>query len=230
MLIFSLPYFNDSYKVLRADSEAISDGRSQDEDGQLANQSDLGMAGDGGEAFLADSRASEEGEREDRQELIEEVVFRLQAQAKTPADTNLVRVSGDVRLPGTYPLLRSREIAELIELAGGFEASAYLDRAEVTRLGFEADGSANLTTISISLVEILEGNSEFKLKPRDQVQIRRIPNWSYGDSVTFSGAVVSPGDYPIAPGETLLSILGRAGGLNEVAFAEGAILIKTSAK
>ena len=230
VLIFSLPYFNDSYKVLRADSEAISDGRSQDEDGQLANQSDLGMAGDGGEAFLADSRASEEGEREDRQELIEEVVFRLQAQAKTPADTNLVRVSGDVRLPGTYPLLRSREIAELIELAGGFEASAYLDRAEVTRLGFEADGSANLTTISISLVEILEGNSEFKLKPRDQVQIRRIPNWSYGDSVTFSGAVVSPGDYPIAPGETLLSILGRAGGLNEVAFAEGAILIKTSAK
>jgi len=233
VLIFSLPYFNDSYKALRESLEDSFEAGNDKESIKLREQDEiLGQDTKKTRAFsqfLVDEE-SEEEEKEDRQDLIEEVVFRLQAQSKTPSETNLVTVSGDVRLPGTYPLLQSREISELIELAGGFEASAYLDRAEVTRLSFEADGTANLRTISIPLADILSGTSEFSLEPRDQIQIRRIPNWSYGDVVTISGAVLSPGDYPIAPGETLASILTRAGGLSQVAFAEGAILIKTSAK
>jgi len=233
VLIFSLPYFNDSYKALSESLEENVDGGGKKEStkpserGKILRQ-EVNEKGAYPE-FLVNV-GSEEEEKEDRQDLIEEVVFRLQAQSKTPSETNLVTVSGDVRLPGTYPLLQSREISELIELAGGFEASAYLDRAEVTRLSFETDGTANLRTISIPLADILSGTDKFFLEPRDQVQIRRIPNWSYGDVVTISGAVVSPGDYPIAPGETLSSILSRAGGLSQVAFAEGAILIKTSAK
>ena len=233
VLIFSLPYFNNSYKELRDAVKDSSDGSSKGEDDELIGQNDLRMQGVDGELFLAGAQAkeeSEEEEKEDRQDLVEEVVFRLEAQAKTPAETNVVTVAGDVRLPGTYPLLESREIAELIKLAGGFEASAFLDKAEVTRLSFEANGTAKLTTIAIPLAEILEGGSEFKLEPRDQIQIRRIPNWSYGDTVEITGAIVSPGGYPIAPGETLSSILYRAGGLNQVAFADGAILIKSSAK
>ena len=235
VLIFSLPYFNDSYKALRESLEDSFEAGNDKESIKLREQDEiLGQDTKKTRAFsqfLVDEESEEEEEeKEDRQDLIEEVVFRLQAQSKTPSETNLVTVSGDVRLPGTYPLLQSREISELIELAGGFEASAYLDRAEVTRLSFEADGAANLRTISIPLADILSGTSEFSLEPRDQIQIRRIPNWSYGDVVIISGAVVSPGDYPIAPGETLASILTRAGGLSQVAFAEGAILIKTSAK
>ena len=212
VLVFSLPYFNESYKKLRDDSLDL------DEVGTIERGS-----------REVEEVEKEEGE-EDRRDLIDEVVFRLEAQAKTPSETSLVVVSGDVRLPGTYPLLKSREISQVIELAGGFEASAYLDRAEITRLSFEADGTAVSRTISIPLAEILDGENVFKLESRDQIQIRRIPNWSYGDSVAVTGAVVSPGEYPIAPGETLSSIVARAGGLNKVAFADGAILIKTSAK
>jgi protein involved in polysaccharide export with SLBB domain len=233
VLIFSLPYFNDSYNELRGDREDSADVATKGEDDQFIGQNGLRMQGFDGDSFVAGDQAKEEREgeeKEDRQDLVEEVVFRLQAQAKTPSETNLVAVAGDVRLPGTYPLLEGGEIAELIELAGGFEASAYLDRAEVTRLEFEANGTAKLTTIVIPLAEILEGVSNFKLEPRDQIQIRRIPNWSYGDMVELTGAIVSPGEYPIAPGETLSSILSRAGGLNRVAFPEGAILVKTSAK
>ena len=144
--------------------------------------------------------------------------------------SSTVTVTGDVRLPGIYPLLKSRKLRQLIDLAGGLEASAFLDRAEVTRLSFEADGRAALRTIVIPLKEVLSGESEFKLESRDQIQIKRIPNWSYGDVVEISGSVMFPGEYPIGPGESLSSILVRAGGLNQVAFAEGAILIKTSAK
>ena len=229
VLIFSLPYFNDSYKALRASVEDSFEAGNDKESIKRREQGEMLMPDMEKKGAFRQSSVNEES-KEDRQDLIEEVVFRLQAQSKTPSETNLVTVSGDVRLPGTYPLLQSREISELIGLAGGFEASAYLDRAEVTRLSFEADGTANLRTISIPLADVLSGTSEFSLEPRDQIQIRRIPNWSYGDVVSLSGAVVSPGEYPIKPGETLYSILERAGGLSQVAFAEGAILIKTSAK
>ena len=233
VLIFSLPYFNDSYKALRENLEDSPDGGSKKESTDLSERGEIlrqEMNEEGAFTQLLVNEESEEDEKEDRLDLIEEVVFRLQAQSKTPSTTNLVTINGDVRLPGTYPLLQSREISELIELAGGFEASAYLDRAEVTRLSFEADGTAILRTIPIPLADVLSGTSEFSLEPRDQIQIRRIPNWSYGDVVSIAGAVVSPGEYPIAPGETLYSILERAGGLSQVAFAEGAVLIKTSAK
>jgi protein involved in polysaccharide export with SLBB domain len=233
VLVFSLPYFNDSYKALRENLDDNLAGGGKKESTNLIEGGEIlrpEMNKEDAFTQLAVNKESEEEEKEDRQDLIEEVVFRIQAQSRTPSETNLVTVAGDVRLPGTYPLLQSRDVSELIELAGGFEASAYLDRAEVTRLSFDADGTANLYTIAIPLARILNGTSEFSLEPRDQIQIRRIPNWSYGDMVSLAGAVVSPGEYPIAPGETLSSILDRAGGLNQVAFAEGAILIKTSAK
>ena len=81
-----------------------------------------------------ENRDEEKGDEplfEDRSRLIEEVVFRLEAQAKTPATTQVVEISGDVRLPGKYPLLANRSIDSLVALAGGFENSAYLDSAEV---------------------------------------------------------------------------------------------------
>lgn len=234
LLVFTLPYFNASYKGLNeavAGDVSAQAGEKDDSPPSMRDEM-LGQEFSGEDFFtqLAMNKESEEGEIEDRQDLIEEVVFRLQAQSKTPSETNVVAVAGDVRLPGTYPLLEGRNLSDLIELAGGFETSAYLDSAEVTRLSFEADGSADLRTIAIPLGKILDGSSEFPLQARDQVQIRRIPNWSYGDAVTITGAVVSPGDYPIAPGELLSSILSRSGGLSEVAFAEGAVLIKTSVK
>jgi protein involved in polysaccharide export with SLBB domain len=84
---------------------------------------------------------------EDRSTLIRDLVFRLEAQAKTPATTKVVEISGDVRLPGKYPLLAKRSLDELITLAGGYENSAFLDSAEVTRLSFDQVGGARVRGI-----------------------------------------------------------------------------------
>ena len=40
----------------------------------------------------------------DRTDIVSEVVFRLEAQAKNPSSTQIVEIAGDVRLPGKYPL------------------------------------------------------------------------------------------------------------------------------
>ena len=164
---------------------------------------------------------------EDRSTLIEEVVFRLEAQAKTPATTQVVEIIGDVRLPGKYPLLANRSIDTLIALAGGFENSAYLSSAEVTRISFNSEGSAGIATFKVPLQQ---NKDVFELEPLDQVRISRIPNWSYGDSVELTGSVVFPGTYPIVPGEKLSSVLSRAGGIADNGFSQGAVLVKVEAK
>jgi polysaccharide export outer membrane protein len=161
--------------------------------------------------------------------LISEVVERIKAQANEPAETRLVEVAGDVRLPGRYPLLADQGLNSLIALAGGYAISAYLEAAEVTRLNFTAEGSLSVETFEV-MTEPAAQTGGFKLAPLDRVRIRRMPNWSYGDSVGVTGAVAFPGEFPIHPGEKLSGVLARAGGVLANGFPEGAVLIKASAQ
>jgi polysaccharide export outer membrane protein len=70
----------------------------------------------------------------------------------------------------------------------------------------------------------------FQLKPRDIVRVNTIPGWQQEQNVTLSGEVVFPGIYAIENGETLASVLNRAGGLTDQAFPEAAIFINQVAK
>lgn len=213
LLVFAQPYFNQSYQDLLASQEQAT----ADEIGEQAQN--------------RGSEPSEENEAEfeDRSDLIQEVVFRLQAQAKEPASTRVVEISGEVRLPGQYPLLSDRSIDALVSLAGGYETSAYLESAEVTRLNFTTQGSIRVSSFKTQLGASVPGEG-FELQPLDRIRISQTPNWSYGDKVQVTGAVAFPGEFPIYPGELLSSVLSRAGGLTETGFPQGAVLIKAEAQ
>ncbi len=241
VLVFALPYLNQSYQDLLAAKEDLDD-----EQTTMRSLEALEFGSENGlekqfaqfdalkqERREAEEREKEEGDNEedrfeDRSDLIEEVVFRLQAQAKQPSTTNIVEISGDVRLPGQYPLLADRRLDTLIALAGGFERSAYLESAEVSRLSFTPEGGVRIGTFKTPLNDRAEAG--FELKPLDQVRISQIPNWSYGNAVDVTGAVAFPGTFPIEPGEMLSSVLARAGGVLPKGFPQGAVLIKVEAK
>ena len=151
LLIFALPYLNDSY-------QALVDLAAQNEDGikdSEAVEIEFQLGPNGEPVYVSrgeeEEEPKEERRYEDRADLIKEVVFRLEAQAKSPASTNVVDVAGDVRLPGRYPLLGDRSMDALIALAGGFENSAFLEDAEVTRLTFDSQGGARISTFKVEL-------------------------------------------------------------------------------
>ena len=231
VLIFALPYLNDSYQALvEAAAEKVGSGEDS-KSPDLAFQ--LESIDDAYPLFPLEKEEEEEEPKKergygDRSELIEEVVFRLEAQAKSPATTNVVEVSGDVRLPGRYPLLDDRSMEMLFALAGGFENSAFVDEVEVTRLSFDVQGRARIATFKVGIRAAMDNN--FQLQPLDRIRVSRIPNWSYGDTVELTGSILFPGDYPIVPGEMLSSIINRAGGVSENGFPQGAVLIKVEAK
>jgi protein involved in polysaccharide export with SLBB domain len=56
--------------------------------------------------------------------------------------------------------------------------------------------------------------------------VKEVPEWESQERVTLRGEVRFPGDYTIRRGETLKSVLSRAGGLTPYAFPEGSVFTR----
>ena len=162
---------------------------------------------------------------DNRTDVLEHVVTQLQSQADKSEKLKLVSVSGYVKSPGTYPLLPSMTVEKLIALAGGYQEQAFAVAAEVTRLLTDADQYQQFKRLSLDL-RAGKGGQTTALISRDQLFIKRIPNWNESENVTIQGEVNFPGTYPIHKGDTVLNLIQRAGGLNEYAEPNAAIFLR----
>jgi protein involved in polysaccharide export with SLBB domain len=161
---------------------------------------------------------------------IRRVLEEIRLQARIDRPTNIVRVGGRVRLPGEYPLEPNMTVSDLIRAGGNLSDAAYGGKAELTRYSV-IDGEARRTElIEIDLAKILLGDKEadVALRPFDFLNIQEIPEWTAQEKVTLRGEVKFPGEYPIKRGETLRSLLQRAGGLTDLAFPEGGVFTRRS--
>lgn len=88
------------------------------------------------EAIKSDSLHSEEVEKLSsfsRQRLLLPIMDKLKRQSASGQPLKLVEIDGEVKYPGIYPLVSNARVESLITAAGGFQESAYLARAELTR-------------------------------------------------------------------------------------------------
>jgi polysaccharide biosynthesis/export protein len=139
-----------------------------------------------------------------------------------------VTVDGQTVAPGTYPLQPGMRISDLVRAGGGLDAAAYRLGAELTRY-VVADGQYRKTEIiPINLRAALDDSptADLTLEPYDTLIIKQLPYWTTQGAVTITGQVRFPGTYPISEGETLSSLIQRAGGLTTYAFAEGAVFTR----
>ena len=135
-----------------------------------------------------------------------------------------VTIQGEVKKPGQYELLDGMTLKDLIAQAGGLTEAAYDASAEVSRI---ADGST--TSVQVLQAEIDSDYgvdrdpSGFVLRNRDMVFVRQNPDYRPQRNVTLEGEVAFPGVYTLRDDrERLSSLIARAGGLRETAFADGA--------
>jgi polysaccharide export outer membrane protein len=144
----------------------------------------------------------------------------------------VVRIDGRVNVPGRYPLEPAMHVSDLIRAGGSLEDSAYRGQAELTRYAV-VDGDARQTElIPVNLAAIKRGDpgADLQLKPYDTLVIKPIPSWMEPGNIELAGEVRFPGIYPIHQGETLNSVLQRAGGFNDAAFPDGAVFIREELK
>ena len=165
-----------------------------------------------------------------RQRLIEPILDELQRQATRDQFVRHVQISGHVRAPGIYPLEPDMRISDLIRAGGDLTDQAYVLEAELTRYSVDEEAGREVETIEIDLDAILRGNAsaDLLLSPYDYVFINKIPEWDSTWTVSVEGEVRFPGEYRVRRGETLAEVIGRAGGLTDDAFPEGAVFLRES--
>ncbi|MFL6601394.1 MAG: SLBB domain-containing protein [Steroidobacteraceae bacterium] len=167
-----------------------------------------------------------------RDRIIQPVLNDLRLQSTLDKPTEVVRVDGRVKVPGEYPLEPGMKVADLIRAGGSLQDAAYGGTAELTRYKVQNGESRQTELINIDVAALLKGDpaANIKLEPFDLLSIKELPQWSDQESVTLAGEVRFPGQYSIKRGETLKSVIARAGGLTDFAFPEGSVFTREELK
>jgi polysaccharide biosynthesis/export protein len=121
----------------------------------------------------------------------------------------LVAIAGNVKNPAIYELRGESKFNDLVEMAGGFTATAFKGRIQVQRI----ENHSFKTVFEGDFIDI-EKNLEknFTLKDGDLVKIFSILETK--NTVTVTGAVANAGEYGIAPGVTRIKdVIALSGGL-----------------
>jgi len=167
-----------------------------------------------------------------RERILEPIIRDLELQANPDVPEQLVSIDGRVKAPGKYPLEPKMHVSDLIRAGGSLEDAAYRGKAELTRYAV-VDGDARKTElISVDLAAIWHGDAaaDLLLQPYDVLVIKPIPMWAEPGTIVVKGEVRFPGTYPIHEGETLHSVLERAGGFTSDAFPYGTVYIREELK
>jgi len=163
-----------------------------------------------------------------RSETLKPILEKLSRQAKLGDSAKIISVRGQVKFPGQYPLVDDMSLADLIAAAGGLSEGAYRTATEVTRTDLQDAETATFQTIPVSLSA--KSAESFKLEPLDNVLFKTIPEYRERETIRLSGEVVFPGEYTFVRGETLGSVIQRAGGFTEIAHVKAAVFTRQSLK
>lgn len=141
-----------------------------------------------------------------------------------------VFVRGAVRQAGAYPVADGATLDSVLAIAGGTTLEANVSKIEVTsRLqgeGHQEHGRSGTRRINVNLRT--DNPDTVLIGPGDTVRVNQKFNRIEDQSVTLLGEVVHPGRYDLMAGDTVLSLIGRAGGLTEQGYPDGAIFSRAA--
>jgi protein involved in polysaccharide export with SLBB domain len=168
----------------------------------------------------------------DRTRVVAPLIKDLELQGTMDAPAQIVTIDGRVKAPGRYPLDTGMRVSDLIRAGGSMQDAAFGGEAELTRYEVKDGNTRQTELVKIDLAAVLHGDAaaDVALRPYDFLIIKETPEWGEQASIELKGEVRFPGKYPIQRGETLRSVLARAGGFTDLAFAEGAVFTRQNLK
>ena len=130
---------------------------------------------------------------------------------------NLVNISGNIKRPMWYEMKKNETVQSLLRYAGGFKGDAFQKSVSVNRKSGD-----KYSVYTVGEFEF----STFRLADEDSVMIRSNEQ-RYENITTINGAVKRTGDYQLSAVKTVKGIIEAAGGLQEDAQTNRAVLIRT---
>ena len=134
------------------------------------------------------------------------------------ARKNIITIDGAINRPAKYEALDDQKLINIIEYANGINRIADFENISLERL---VDGL--LKTIQVPNDSYFNA---INVQDGDSIYIREYPY----RQAKISGAVLKPGSYTMAAGETINNLIEKAGGYTENAYQFGAIYLNEDAK
>ena len=134
------------------------------------------------------------------------------------ARKNVVTIDGAVHRPAKYEVYDDQNLDTVIKYANGIKQTADLENMSLERI---LDGT--LKTIPVFTETQFE---TIKAVDGDLIYVRDLPF----RQAKITGAVLKPGSYPMAEGETIFDLVEKAGGYTSNAYEFGAIYLNEDAK
>lgn len=134
------------------------------------------------------------------------------------ARNSVVTIDGAIKRPARYEILNGQTLEDIIRFANGIKRTADRNNISLERI---LDGKLK----TIPLVNETQLNT-IKAVDGDLIYIREHPY----RKATVTGAVLKPGTYTMAAGETLDDLINKAGGYTKDAYIFGSIYENQGAK
>jgi len=129
-----------------------------------------------------------------------------------------VFIRGAVRQAGAYPVTEGTNLKNILSVAGDLALEANKESIEL------ASHNNGRRIIDISI----ENPADIIIEAGDTVRINQKFHKIATKTVSIIGEVNHPGNYDLMPGDTLLDLVKRAGGLTAQAYPDGAIFSRAS--
>jgi protein involved in polysaccharide export with SLBB domain len=135
----------------------------------------------------------------------------VEAKNVTNNYTNRIRVSGEVYLPGNYPLNETPTLSALLKSASGLTQDAYAEAAILYR---SKQGFINEIK-TIDLAEIINNSQDVQLQPNDSLVVISMENINPEKTVRIQGVVKKPREVPFFKGMTARDLILIADGFQD---------------
>ena len=136
-----------------------------------------------------------------------------------------------MQYPGTYKYADNETLEDFVLQAGGLKESASMHNVLVSRRIVNphaiTSDSILAQSFNFSLKDgfVIDGEPGFKLKPFDEVYVRKSPGYFTQQNVEIEGEVMFAGTYTLTKkNERLSDLFKRAGGGTDLAYIPGARL------
>jgi protein involved in polysaccharide export with SLBB domain len=135
-------------------------------------------------------------------------------------------LSGEVMVPGAYPVADTTALSDLIAAGGGLTQAADPASVVLTRTVPQPDRGL-LETQRIT-VDLRSGPVNVPVVPGNFVSLQRQPTTLSAGVIRLEGEFRRPGIYSVSENETLASVIARAGGVTDEAYPYGAVFTRLS--
>jgi protein involved in polysaccharide export with SLBB domain len=150
-------------------------------------------------------------------------------------DPQYVEIYGEVRKEGRVRKYGGMTLQDLLYLSGGIKQSAEYGRLDISSIVDVDSAKKGLKPTRTEVkhyaiqpdLQLDTAANKIKLKPYDQIFVRKNPTFEFQENIELKGLIKYPGLYPrLNKFERLSSYIQRAGGLKDNANLSGAVLFR----